>query len=138
MSKKINGHRTRGRGIEVGDPTDMVATERRKLCLAGAADCAVRELIPLRLRDFRSPEWTSFSDKMWGYVLNQVPEVEGFFDPVVAFNDDPNTRHADVLNVLDAAIEEASRDCSPGRFNLIWPKKNGYEATEVFSYLNPR
>ena len=60
-----------------------------------------------------------FSDKMWGYVLNQVPEVEGFLDPVVAFNDDPNTRHADVLNVLDAAIEEASRDCPPGRFNSI-------------------
>ena len=59
-------------------------------------------------------------------------------DPVVAFNDDPNTRHADVLNALDAAIKEASRDCPPGRFNLIWPKKNGYEATEVFSYLNPR
>ena len=106
-------------GNEVGDPTDMDPTDRTRLCLTGAADCAVRELIPLRLRDFRSPEWTSFSDKMWGYVLNQVPEVEGFLDPVVAFNDDPNTRHADVLTVLDAAIEEASRDCPPGRFNSI-------------------
>ena len=125
-------------GNEVGDPTDMDPTDRTRLCLTGAADCAVRELIPLRLRDFRSPEWTSFSDKIWGYVLNQVPEVEGFLDPVVAFNDDPNTRHADVLTALDAAIKEASRDCPPGRFNLIWPKKNGYEATEVFSYLNPR
>lgn len=34
-------------------------------------------------------------------------------DPIVVFNDDPNTKHEDVLRVLDKAIELAAKEAQP-------------------------
>lgn len=80
-----------------------------RMCMLGAVDAAVEERFGFSRWDGLAPPRDARVYELLAHVKSvlykHIPSPFG----VMMFNDDPRTTHADVLKVLDAAIEDASK-----------------------------